>query len=507
MPVGKVYLVGAGPGDPGLLTLRGKALLEAADCVVYDKLVDPRLLDLTPSHCERLYVGKQAGLAHHCTPQRDINQLLLQKAQQGLRVVRLKGGDPLLFARGAEEVEILSAAGVAYEIIPGVTAALGAAATAAIPLTHRQLASAVTFVTGHEDPAKENCLDWHAVARIPGTLVIYMGLTRMPAIATILIEGGKSPLTPVAYIEWGGTNRQRVITSDLRDAALGSPAGLQSPVLSIVGEVVDLRASLAWFEQRSLFGQRILVPSPPESARRLTDLLEARGAIVTAASAIGIEPAADIPAIDRAQDRLSEFHWLVFTSRPGVEHFLGRLLARNLDLRTLGGIKLAAIGPGTAAALASFHLKADLIPDEYRAEALATSLGPLARGQRVLLVRANRGREVLGAELTRLGAAVETVVAYQQVDYELTDQRVMVQLAEGDFDWVLFSSSNIARSFTRWLSPEMAARVRAQVRLLSISPVTSAVIRELGFVVACEAKNYTLDGMVEALEESVLGTG
>lgn len=503
MPEGIVYLVGAGPGDPGLLTLRGREVLGSADCVVYDRLVDPRLLDHAPADAERVFAGKQGGAQHRCTQQSTIHAILLDRANKGRRVVRLKGGDPLMFARGAEEALALAAAGVRYEIVPGVTAALGAAATAAIPLTHRDHASAVAFLTGHEDPSKPDGLDWRALARFPGTLVIYMGLNRIRAIAAELLEAGKSANTPIAVIEWGGTNKQRVVRTTLGAARLGLENQLASPALIVLGEVTSLRDKMGWFERRPLFGSRVLVTRPPGQAEELTHRLELLGAQVLQQPVFSIERPDHLDEVDHCIGRLPDFDWLVFSSRNGVEGFLSRIIEVGKDLRSLGGAKLAAIGSGTALALEEFHLKPDLIPAEFRAEKLAESLVPLTKGKRVLLIRANRGRDILPRILADSGARVETCVAYQQVDVPAPRPEILNDLREGRIDWVLFTSSNLARGFLGWLDPELLEKVRRHVRLATISPVTSEVVRTLGFEVAVEATEYTIPGIVEAVVREV----
>ena len=505
MTSGTVYLVGAGPGDPGLLTVRGKQLLERADCVVYDKLVDPRILDFAPADAERVYVGKQANSTTHCTPQARINRLLIDRASQGRIVVRLKGGDPLLFARGAEEAEALQAAGIVYEIVPGVTAALGAAATASIPLTHRFHASAVAFVTGHEDLAKGSRLDWKALSRFPGTLVVYMGLTRIGEIATELIACGKPSSTPAALVEWGGGARQKVVSTTVGDLATsGPPPALASPVLALIGEVCALRETLGWFERRPLFGQSVLVTRPARNSDSLTSRLEELGAEVIHQPVFRIEPTDDWGPVDRAIDSLERNDWIVFSSGNGVERFCDRLIELGHDMRRLGRSRIAVIGPGTDAGLRRYHLKADLVPDEFRAEALAEAMRPLAPGKRVLLVRADRGRDVLRARLHEAGAQVESIVAYRQIDLSEPDEAVMRRLRKGSVRWVMLSSSKMAKGFLGWLDDDSAKIVRENVGLVTISPVASQAVREAGFEVTVEASAYTFDGMVEALVERVI---
>lgn len=502
---GFVYLVGAGPGDPELITLAGRNALLRAEAVVYDKLVDPRLLDLAPPTAERVYVGKQAGSTVHCTPQAFINSKLIELAGQGKCIVRLKGGDPILFARGAEEAAALREAGVPFAIIPGVTAALASAATAAIPLTHRAMASAVAFITGHEDPEKTDRLNWDHFAQFPGTLVIYMALQRIGSIARRLQRGGMDPATTVSLVEWGGTNRQRVVSFPLSELAADVPVDLHSPTLAIVGPVCSLRESLRWFEKRPLFGESILIMRAKDQAAEPCRQLEQLGATVWQQPAFRIEPPADWEAVDQAIDRLAEFDWVVFSSPNGVQQFIRRLLERGGDMRAFGGCRLAAIGPGTAAALAEFHLKADLVPPEFQAESLAKELLKEVEGERILLVRANRGRTVLRDELSGQAAEVASVVSYNQVDVTEPDPAILEQLRDGSIDWVFLSSSNMARSFFRWLDDDLRSLVKSQVRLVSISPVTSQSVREEGFDVTLEATTYNFDGMIEVLLKSLVG--
>jgi uroporphyrinogen III methyltransferase/synthase len=501
-----VYLVGAGPGAPGLITVAGRDALAQADCVVYDKLVDTRLLDYAPAAAERIYVGKESGAGAHCTPQASINVILVEKSSQGRRVVRLKGGDPLLFGRGGEEAEALAAAGSPYAIIPGVTAAVAAAATAGLPLTHRGDASAVAFVTGHEDPEKSGELDWQALARFPGTLVVYMPLARRRAIAQTLIAHGKDGVTPTTFIEWAGTNKQRVVETSLEDVANqteDAAYSLQSPTLAIIGAVCRRRDRLKWLETLPLFGVRVLVLRPPGQSAEIVQKLEALGAQTICEPVFRIELPSDWTDVDLAIARLKEFSWIAFTSRNGVESFLDRIWSLGLDGRALHSCRIAAIGPGTAAALETRRIRADLIPPTFRSEELAASLAPHARDHSVLLVRANRGRPVLAEELCAAGARVETVVAYNQVDSATPSDAVLGDLRNGRIGWVLFSSPTMAEGFFRWLDESLEETVRRTVRFASISPVTTAKIVESGFDVHAEAVVYTIDGLVDATARAV----
>lgn len=503
-PRGVVYLVGAGPGDPGLLTLRGAAVLARADVVVYDHLASPRLLDLAPAAAERVCAGKSVG---HCTiPQDEINRLLAERARAGRRVVRLKGGDPFVFGRGAEEAEHLRAEGVPFEVVPGVTAAVGVTAYAGIPVTHRDAASAVAFVTGHHDPlaaSGRGQLDWDALARFPGTLVLYMGVTRLEGLCRGLTERGKPAETPAAIVEAGTLPRQRTVEGTLATLpALAAAARVAPPALVVVGAVVSRRDTLRWFEDRPLFGQRVVVTRPSDEADRAAAVLEALGAEALVAPTVTIGPPPDPAPMDDAIERLDTFDWLVFTSGNGVRYFLDRLAARGRDLRALGRLKLAAIGPATAEALARVRLRADLVPDSFRSEALAAALAEHAAGGRILLARADRGRAVLKDELERV-AHVEQVPVYSNADAEALPHDVAGRLAEGSVDWITLTSSAITERLHALLPGPSHALIGRSVRLASISPVTTATARKLGWTVAAEARAYTWDGLVQAIVDRV----
>lgn len=499
-PVGTVYLVGAGPGDPGLLTRRGAEVLARADVVVYDHLASPRLLDLAPPAAPRVCAGKSVG---HCTLHQDeINRLLVEHARAGRTVVRLKGGDPFVFGRGAEEAEHLRAAGVPFRVVPGVTAGVGVTAYAGVPVTHRDSASAVAFVTGHNDPEAPpgaGRLDWGALAAFPGTLVVYMGVTRLEALCRTLVHLGKPPETPAALIASGTLPRQRTVSATLADLpARVAAAGLGPPALLVVGAVVGRREGLNWFEGLPLFGRRIVITRPADEADRAAAALEDLGAEVLVAPTVTIGPPADVGPLDGALDRLGEFDWLVFTSGNGVRYFLDRLDARGRDLRALGHLKLAAIGPATAEALARHRLRADLVPDEFRSEALAAALAGPAAGRRVLLARADRGRAVLKDELARV-ADVEQVAVYRNADAASIPADVVDRIADGSVAWITLTSSAIAERLFALLPESARRRVGREVRLASISPVTSAAARRLGWEIAAEAAVYTWDGLVRSL--------
>jgi uroporphyrinogen III methyltransferase/synthase len=494
-----VFLVGAGPGHPGLLTLRAVECLAEADLVVYDRLVPVGLLDYAPASAERLCVADLGSGHAYRYPQ--VQEALIKAAREGKWVVRLKGGDPFLFARGGEEAEALHQAGIPYEIVPGVTAALGAAAFAGIPLTHRLHASAVAFITGHENPDKSHsALDWEALARFPGTLVIYMGMSHLARIVQALINHGKSPETAAAVIHWATTGRQRSLTAPLRDlAAAVHDAGITPPAITIIGSVVDLRPHLAWFERRPLVGKRVLVTRPRHQAADLVGRLERLGAVPYLLPAIEIRPPDDWSQVDAALARLADYHWLVFTSANGVQALIERLRQTGRDLRALGHLRLAAIGPATAEALRTFHLEPDMVPARYDSESLADVLKERVTGQRILLARADRGRELLREELSSV-AEVDQVAVYSQIDAADTDSEGFARLCRGEIDYVTLTSSNIARALARILNEDCKAHFCVgKTRIISISPVTSATVRELGLPVAAEATAATTAGLLEAL--------
>jgi len=499
----RVFLVGAGPGDPGLLTLRAVECLARADLVVYDKLVPPRLLDFAPPAAERVCVADVPGGHPHRWP--FIQKRLVEAAKEGKIVVRLKGGDPLIFGRGAEETEELRKAGITYEIVPGVTAVSAAAAAAEIPVTHRGYASAVALITGHENPTKSHHgLDWAALARFPGTLAVYMGMARLDLIARVLVEHGKSPTTPAAVIAAAGTGEQRRVHAPLAELAEAArAAGLHAPALIVIGPTAGHAPELSWLERRPLFGKRVLVTRPREQATDLVRRLELLGAVPSALPAVAIEPPDDWAEVDARLARLRDYDWLAFTSVNGVRAFFGRLRATGRDLRALGDLKLAVIGPGTAEALREHHLDADLVPAEYRSESLAAALAERASGQRILLARADRGRDVLRDELARV-ATVDQVAVYRQSDAIPADAPALDTLRRGEIDFVLLTSSNIARAFLAGLDDVCRGRIRdGHTRLVTISPVTTAAVTALDFPVAAEARVYTTDGLLNAVMVSV----
>lgn len=500
---GKVYLVGAGPGDPGLITRRGVECLQAADLVLYDGLANPLLLGLT--HAETIRTCRAAHGETDRLSQDEVHRRLIAAAQAGLTVVRLKGGDPFVFGRGTEEAAALAAAGIPYEVVPGITAATGAAVYAGISLTHREHASAVAFITGHEDPTKpDTALDYQVLSKFPGTLVFYMGLQRIEAITRALQAQGKSPTTPAAVVSRATTPLQRTVTAPLAEiATTARSAGLSAPSLLIIGDCVRVREQAHWFEDRPLFGQVIGITRPAAQLTATAELAVQWGAQPVGMPTIDVQPIEDYAAVDAITPRLREFDWVVFTSVNGVQHWLNRLWSQGHDARILGGCRLACIGPGTATALAKFHLRADLVPDEYRGEALAEALVPHVAGKSVLWMRASRGRDVLPTRLREGGAAVTELVVYRNIDVEVWPTALQTQVASGELDWIALSSPSIARNLPRLLSPAALEQIGVRTKLASISPVTTAAAIEAGLTIAAEAAVYTWDGLFATIARAM----
>jgi len=495
-----VFLVGAGPGHPGLITLRGLECLQRADLVIYDKLVSETVLEHAPPGAELMCVTELGK--HHVDRYLPVQEAMVEAAKKGKCVVRLKGGDPFLFGRGGEEAEALRQANIPYEIVPGVTAALGAAGFAGVPLTHRSHASAVAFVTGHENPAKpESALDWAALARFPGTLVVYMGMSRLEQITQALLEQGKPPDTPAVAVQWASIGLQHTVEAPLGDLASAvTEEGITAPAVVIIGSVVSLRKQLAWFEKQPLFGKRVLVTRPRRQASELAHGLVLLGAVPIILPAVDIRPPADWTPVDRALTKLQAYHWVVFTSVNGVHAFMERLKVVDQDVRAFGTAKLAAIGPKTAEALEQYHLKPDLVPEKFQSENLARVLKERIKpGQRILLARADRGRDLLQKELAGI-AQVEQIAVYSQVDAIAADSPAVDSLRRGEIDCVTLTSSNIARALIRSLDEPCRVRLESgQVKLVSISPVTSAEVRQMGLPIAAEAAEATTKGLLEAL--------
>jgi uroporphyrinogen III methyltransferase / synthase len=498
---GKVYLVGAGPGDPGLLTMKGKECLEQADVVLYDYLANPALLRHAPDQAERIYVGRR-GRGHY-QDQADINRLLIERAKAGQVVVRLKGGDPFVFGRGGEEAEAVAAAGVAFEVVPGVTAAVAVPAYAGIPVTHRTLASTVTFVTGHEDPSKQTTvMDWPKLAATSGTLVFMMGMKTLPMIVRRLMEEGRSPITPVAAVRWGTRADQHTVIGTLQDIVVkAQQARLEPPTVIVVGEVVNLREQLNWFEKRPLFGKRIVLTRAREQAREFSQLLAAYGAEPIEAPTIQIVPPVSWQAIDQAIDRLGEYDWLIFTSVNGVIPFMDRLHGAGKDSRALAHLRVCAIGPRTAEEVARYGLTPDLVPSEFQAEGVLTVLAERdLRGKKILIPRAEVAREILPEQLRRMDAEVDVIAVYRTIAPAADLSRLMELIEAGKIDVVTFTSSSTVRNFVDMIGGrDQARRLGSKTTIGCIGPITAQTAEQYGLTVTIMPPENTVPALAQAI--------
>jgi len=493
---GKVNIIGAGPGDPGLITLRGIQCLEQADVVVYDYLANEEFLGRVGKEARLIYVGKKGG--DHTLPQGEINQILVDEALRGHTVARLKGGDPFIFGRGGEEAEALQEAGIPFEVIPGVTSAIAVPAFAGIPLTHRGYTSTVAFVTGHEDPTKgKSDIDWTKLSGI-GTLVFLMGVKNLASIARNLVEGGKSPETPAALIRWGTTPDQETLTGTLADiAAKAKKQGFSPPSILVVGEVVSLRPKLGWFETKPLFGKGIVITRPEEQAGEFAKLLSAEGARVILFPTIRIVPPASWELLDRALDNLGSYHWIIFTSANGVKHFFRRLREAGRDVRDLKGIRISTIGPATAAAVEGMGIRVDIVPGEYISEGVVRAFQDVdLKGKRVLLPRAEEARDVIPDGLAKRGASVDVVTVYRTVRSESRKESLQALLDAGKIDVITFTSPSTVNNFREIMG---GAALPETVRIACIGPVTEAAAQQQGFTVHIFQEAFTIPGMVKAL--------
>ena len=498
---GMVYLVGAGPGDYRLISMKAVDCLKMADVVVYDRLADDRILRWAPAEAEYIYVGKASS--NHTMKQEDINQLLVDKAKEGKCVVRLKGGDPFVFGRGGEEGLLLRQNNLPFEIVPGITSAISVPAYAGIPVTHRAVATSFAVVTGHEDPTKgESNMRWEHLAMGVDTLVFLMGVANLPHITSKLMENGRSADTPAAVIRWGTKPEQRTLITTVGKAAEDvAKNGIKPPAIFIVGEVVKLRDSLQWFDnlaQRPLFGKRILVTRARSQASKLTAKLENLGAEVIEVPAITITDPADLyAALDQAIGQLQDYHWVMFTSANGVKHFFARLLQAGKDARALGYAKIAAIGSATAAELKKYGLVADVVPGEYRAEGIIEAMkGKLPPHAKILLPRAEEAREILPEKLREMGAEVDVVSAYRTVCAAADGEALTSELNEGRIDMVTFTSSSTVKNLVNIIG---SADLLNGVKTACIGPVTADTAKSLGIEPDIIAKEYTIDGLVEAI--------
>ena len=502
--IGKVYLVGAGPGDPGLITVRGKSLLQRAEVVVYDYLAGKKLLKHAPISAELIYVGKKGGVEHSHT-QEEINQMLVDRALQGKMVVRLKGGDPFIFGRGGEEVQRLFAAGVPFEVVPGVTSATAAATYAGIPITHRDYTASVAFLTGHEDPTKENSgINWEKLATGVGTLVIYMGIKNLPIIVANMIKYGRDPKTPVAVVRWASTPEQRSVVGTLETIAqVVKDAGIKPPSLIIIGEVVSLRSTIDWYEKRPLFTKKIIVTRTREQASDLVAGLEEFGADCLEYSTINIQPVDSYEVLDGELERLNEYHWILFTSLNGVKYFFERLYGKGMDARNLKGPEIAVVGKSTADLLLKYGVHADLIPSVFTGEGLAESLLDRGvEGRNILIPRALHGPELLPETLRGAGAQVTVAPVYQNFPVQGDKEFLRSELQKGGVDMVTFTSSSTVRNFLALLDDgdeALLKKLMAGVKIAAIGPITAKTVTDSGLRVDVQPEVHTIPAMIEAI--------
>jgi uroporphyrinogen III methyltransferase / synthase len=496
----KVYLVGAGPGDPGLITVKGKECIQKADVLIYDYLASPTLLRHANTKAEMIYVGKKGG--DHTLSQDGINNLIVEKAKTGAIVTRLKGGDPFIFGRGGEEAEVLIEAGIPFEIVPGVTSAIAAPAYAGIPLTHRKFTSTVAFITGHEDPNKDNSnIDWASLARGIGTLVFLMGVKNLPDIVDQLIKNGKSPETPVALVRWGTTSQQKTVSGTLADIVdRVRTAKLKAPAIIVIGDVVRLREQMKWFENRPLLGKKIVVTRAREQASDLVTKLSEMGADVLECPTIKVVSSQDLSPLDGAISNLKSYNWIVFTSVNGVKHFFERLFVKGLDARALGHLRTAAIGPATAGMLLKFGLKTDIIPESYLAESVVEAfLKEHIAGEKILLPRADEARPILPVELRKMGAIVDEIITYRAIQDRQNADILLEDLQNGAIDMVTFTSSSTVRNFKALIPDDLFASLLEEVTIACIGPITADTAKALGFNVHVIADEFTIPGLCRAI--------
>ncbi len=507
MPKGVVYLVGAGPGDQGLITVRGKELIERAEILIYDYLANVKLLDLAPAGAEKIYVGKMGG--EHTKTQDEINEIIVEASKRGKTIVRLKGGDPYIFGRGGEEAQELVKAGAPFEVVPGVTAGSAASAYSGIPLTHRDHTTSVAFITGHEDPNKpESTIKWDKISTGIGTLVFYMGIKNLPNIVENLVANGRDPKTPVAVIRWGSRPQQQTVTGTLTDIVdIVRNAGIKAPAITVVGDVVSLKSELDWFETKPLFGKKVVVTRAREQASDFAAGLTDLGADVIEFPTIQTAPPESWESLDTAISKLRDYDWIVFTSVNGVHFFVKRLRETGHDIRSLYGVKVCAIGPKTAEAIENLGVRVDVLPNEYRAEAIITALGEKElSGKKVLIPRAKVAREVLPVEMKKMGAEVTIAETYVTVKPVTRRDEVRSLFKEGRIDVVTFTSSSTVTKFIEmWDSPEEALSLMNGVTVASIGPITSDTARKNGLEPTIEPAEYTTAALTKSIEDHFSG--
>jgi uroporphyrinogen III methyltransferase/synthase len=499
---GKVYLVGAGPGDLGLVTLRAKECIENADVIIYDYLANPETLGWARDDTEMIYVGKTPGESRN--KQNEINALLIEKAHEGKQVVRLKGGDPFVFGRGAEEAQAIAEAGIPFEVVPGITSSIAGPAYAGIPITHRAHNSHVTFFTGHEDPAKtESAIDYAALAKLGGTQVMLMGMERLGSITSEMLKHGVRDDLPVALVRWATTGQQETLTGTLRDIAQKAAAnGFAAPAIAVFGEVVALRDKLNWYEKRPLLGKRIVVTRARKQASALSSKLRSLGAAVIELPTIRIEPPTDLREFAELVQGSHIYDWIVFTSANGVDAFFNIFFKLYDDAREIGGARIAAIGPATAQRVKDFHLHVDLQPKEFVAEDVVREFKKQGsiENLKILLVRAEKSRDVLPKELSALGAIVDEAFAYRTVPETRDTSGARQQLAKEGADLITFTSSSTVENFLALRLPWPKG-----MQVASIGPITSQTACDNGLKVKVEAKRHDIDGLVEAIGDFFTG--
>lgn len=497
---GFVYLIGAGPGDPGLFTLKGKRILEEAEVVVYDRLVGDEILSMANPDTEMIYVGKASS--RHALSQDGINALLLEKAAQGKKVARLKGGDPFLFGRGGEEALYLREHGYDYEVVPGITSAIAVPAYAGIPVTHREATSSLAIVTGHEKPGKqESSIRWKELAGGIGTLVFLMGVENLEYICSNLLAQGKAPSTPVALVRWGTLPEQEVLTGTLENiVGRVKEQSFKPPAVIVVGEVVKLREELNWLEKRPLWGKRVVVTRARAQASQLLNRIRDLGAQAIEFPSITIEKEANLAPLYKALQKIEEYNWIIFTSVNAVDIFFAEMHLEAKDIRDLKGIKLAAIGPATRDRLEARGLRVEVVPEEYRAEGIIKALRPyIKEGQWILLPRAHGARAVLPETLRRWGAHVNEIFLYRTAPASQVSQDTLNNIKKGKLDYLTFTSSSTVSNFVKIIGAENVPGLVSKVKVACIGPVTAQTALEHGFNVDIMAKQYTIDGLLKAI--------
>jgi len=494
---GFVYIIGAGPGDPGLITVKGLACVKKADVIIYDHLVSEDLLSHAKATIRFIYAGKQGG--DHTLSQDEINRCLVEEARKGHIVVRLKGGDPFIFGRGGEEAEVLAREGISYAVVPGVSSAVSVPAYAGIPLTHRGMTSTLAFITGHEDPTKDKSdINWTALAGI-GTLVFLMGVKNLPQIVEKLISHGKAPETPSALIRWGTTADQQTITGSLQDIVrISQEQNFSPPSIFVVGSVVALRPLLNWFESRPLFGKGIVITRPEAQAESFAALLYEQGARAIHFPTIRIVPPESWEGLDRAIGRLDKYQWLIFTSANGVRFFMQRLKELGKDVRDMKGIQICTIGPATAQALEELGLRVDLVPESFISEGVVAAFaGKDIKNNRVLLPRAEKARDVIPEGLAACGARVDVVTAYRTVGSGKNGAELNRLIDEDKVDVITFTSPSTVNYFLEIMGRN--TKLPERVKIAAIGPVTADAVKKAGLTVDILQETYTIPGLVEAL--------